>query len=254
MTEFPLNTPEARQEVLQQRLARGESLQMTALAAEFDVSVDTIRRDIAALDAAGVARQVRGGAMPVLAPARPMAERAQQNSTLRDRIAAAALPLVRDGMVILLDGGSTVLRLAQMLPPLPRALVVTPSPAAALATLASGTPTLLIGGPLSPLGAIAVGPGAVAAVQDIAADLCFLGVCGLDADFGLGADDAQEAAVKQAMIAASHRNVVLTGAAKLGARARHRVCACDRLDTVITDATKEETADLTAAGMEIIHA
>lgn len=253
MTPVP-NTPEGRQAVLMQRACSGSAFSHAALAAEFGVSPDTIRRDLLALESQGVLKRVRGGALPVAPPAAPMLDRLDAGGLAADRVAAAALDMVADGMVLLLDGGTTVTRIARSLPPMPNALVVTPAPSVALATLARGIETLLIGGRLSARGGVAVGVTAVAALSDIAADLCFLGACGIDPEFGLSADDLDEAELKRAMCGASHRRVVVTGAAKLGMRARHRVAACTALDALVTDAAPEHTRSLAETGLEIRHA
>lgn len=246
------NSPEARQEALRQRLESGLSLSLTALAEEFGVSVDSARRDLKALESRGLARCIRGGALPPQPLARATLDRLPE--TDHTPLATAALPLIEDGMVVFMDGGTTVAALAAALPLLPEALVVTPSPAVALATLRRGTPTHLIGGRLSPSGAIAVGAETVTALTRIAADLAVLGVCGIDPAFGLSAEDAEEAQVKRAMLDAAHRSALLTRAAKLGTRSRFHVAACDVLDILVTDATADTTTPYTDQGMEIRHA
>lgn len=247
------NTPETRQRILRTRVAEGAPLVLVQLAEEFGVSPDTVRRDLLALEAEGAVMRIRGGALPVLPPAVPAHARQTSGGALAERLARAALQLVEDGMVLMLDGGTSVARLANALPALPRSLVVTPSPAVAAATLARGTETILVGGRLSRFGGIAVGQSAERMISDIAADLCLLGACGLEADFGLGADDADEAAVKRAMAEASARAAVLTGAEKLGRRARHRVLPCEALDLLVTDAADDRTAPFADTGMEIRH-
>lgn len=243
-----------RQEALRTRLERGSPLSLVTAAQEFGVSIDSIRRDLKALEEQGFARCIRGGALPVARPLRPTLERMAATGELAERLADAALPLIQDGMVMALDGGTTVLALAERLPPLPQSLVVTPAPAVALATLAAGIPTQLVGGRISAAGAICVGPDTVAALSGVAVDIAFLGVCGLETGFGLSADDADESHTKRALIAASHRSVALTGADKLGRRARHRVVTCDALNMLITDAGASATAPLAATGLEILNA
>lgn len=254
MTDAELNAPEARQAMIEDRVARGKYLSLAALVAEFGVSADTVRRDLLALEARGILRRVRGGALPVARPAAPMASRMQTEDTTAEAVAGAALELVDDGMVLMLDGGTTVLRLARALPALPRGLVVTPSPIIAMVTMGAGTPTHLVGGRLSPFGGIAVGRTAEQAVGAVAADLALIGACGFEAQFGLSADDPDEAALKVAMIGASARAAVLTGAAKVGRRARHRVVACEALDLLVTDATASQTAAIEESGLEVRHA
>ena len=81
-----LNTPEARQGILKGRAAEGSPLVLTHLAEEFGVSTDTIRRDLLALEAQGAVQRVRGGALPVAAPAAPMLERLKNASDVADRL------------------------------------------------------------------------------------------------------------------------------------------------------------------------
>ncbi|SFD06633.1 DeoR/GlpR family DNA-binding transcription regulator [Tropicimonas isoalkanivorans] len=246
-----LNSPEGRQSILRARAAAGAPLPMAALAEEFGVSVDTIRRDLLALEAEGAIQRVRGGALPVMQPVEPLVTRMRTSDAAAHCIASRALDLIEDGMVVMLDGGTTIARLAAKLPPLPHALIITPAPAVAVATLAAGIETVLIGGQMSALGGMAVGQRACEAVSATAADLCLLGACGLEPTFGLSADRLDEAAVKAAMGAASSRTAVLTDRSKLGRRARHRVVPCAKLDVLVTDASSEETAAFHEVGLEI---
>ena len=67
--------PELRQNALRRRLERGSALFLSTAAKEFGVSVDSIRRDLKALEEQGIARCIRGGALPVARPVRPALER-----------------------------------------------------------------------------------------------------------------------------------------------------------------------------------
>lgn len=251
MGEPALNNPDTRQAILRSRLSRGAPLIAVALAKEFGVSTDTIRRDLLALEGGGEVRRVRGGAVPVAAPMAPLHRRRPTAAPLPDGLVKRARDQIRDGMVVLLDGGRTVLALAQDLPCLRHCLIVTPAPAAALASLSRGLETLLIGGYLSASGGIAVGADAERAIGDVAADLCLLGACGIDPDFGLSADDHAERGIKRRMAASSHRTIVLTTQDKLGRRARHRVLPCADIDQLITDAPAALTTRFAAAGVEV---
>ncbi|MGJ8531512.1 MAG: DeoR/GlpR family DNA-binding transcription regulator [Alphaproteobacteria bacterium] len=248
-----LNNPETRQSILRNRVAAGDTLIASALASEMDVSLDTIRRDILTLEDAGYVQRVRGGAVPLLVRPNPVFSRLETQNQSRDALAERAASLAADGMVLLLDGGSTLVCLAQNLPIMPNSLVVTPSPAVALATLAKSIPTILIGGRLSVAGGLAVGAETVKAVSHISADLCFLGACALDAEFGLGADDFDEASVKKQMCASSAKVCVVTTSEKLGRRARHHVADCQTIDVLVTDASGEAIRGFEADGLELLH-
>lgn len=252
--DLHFHSPEARQALMRDRLMRGETLQLATLASEFGISVDSARRDLKALETQGFGRCIRGGALPVARVAPPTLSRLTQDVDARARIVAATLPLIEDGMVLMMDGGTTVLALAQALPHSPGGLVVTPSPVVAQVTLEKGIPTQLIGGRLSPSGAIAVGHSAVTQVSAVAADIAFLGACGIDAARGLTSDDADEADVKRAMALCAHATWVPTVAAKIGRVTRHAVLPLDAITGLVTDATPAVTQPYAAANIEVIHA
>lgn len=248
-----LNNPDVRQSILRNRVAAGDTLIARALARELDVSLDTIRRDILTLEDAGYVQRVRGGAVPLLVRPIPVFSRLETKNRSRDALAERAAGLAVDGMVLLLDGGSTLACVAQHLPMMPNSLIVTPSPGVAMATLAKGIPTVLIGGRLSVAGGLAVGAETVKALNHVSADLCFLGACALDAGFGLGADDFDEAAVKKQICASSAKICVVTTSEKLGRRARHHVADCQGIDVLVTDASGEAALAFESDGLELLH-
>src|ERR1044072_596434 len=120
--------PERQQEIL--RLARDSGrVDVLSLAEEFQVTAETVRRDLRALDRAGLVRRVHGGAIPAgrLDFEPDLAEREGTAADEKDRIARAALAeLPAEGSVVL-DAGSTVARLAAALPVESELTVVTHS-------------------------------------------------------------------------------------------------------------------------------
>lgn len=253
LTPPELNNPIVRQSILRRRIESGGVLVASALADEFGVSPDTIRRDILTLEEAGEVQRVRGGAVPPVGRPTPVFSRLDADNPSREALAQKGAELAVDGMVLLIDGGSTLVALAHNLPPMPNGLVVTPSPAVALATLRKATPTVLIGGRMSVSGGLAVGAETVRDIDRFSADLCFLGACSLDTDFGLGADDYDEASVKQQMCVSSSRVCVVTTAEKLDQRARHHVVDCQDIDLLVTDAAGTVAAAYEAKGLELIR-
>ncbi|HCA87227.1 MAG TPA: D-beta-D-heptose 1-phosphate adenosyltransferase, partial [Streptomyces sp.] len=109
--------PERQQEIL--RLARESGrVDVLSLAEEFQVTAETVRRDLKALDRAGLLRRVHGGAIPAgrLGFEPDLAERDSVAADEKDRIAHAALAeLPTDGSVIV-DAGTTAARLAAAFP------------------------------------------------------------------------------------------------------------------------------------------
>src|SRR6202035_3857652 len=121
------------------------------LTAELDVSSDTIRRDLRELSDAGLLRRVHGGALPRHGDASPFATRARRAPEAKASIARRAAACVRDGQLVVLDGGTTTLELARALPHDLRANVITTSPHIALALADHpGLEVTVVGGRLRP--------------------------------------------------------------------------------------------------------
>jgi DeoR family fructose operon transcriptional repressor len=247
-----LNIPDTRQHILAQRLAAGSQIVATDVAAEFDVSLDTIRRDILSLEAKGVAQRVRGGAMPIARPADPLHARIGAAEQINPTIIDAAIREIGDAPTLLMDGGATTLSLIPRLAGIKNRLVITPSPWIAIACQEHGIEVFLIGGTLSQRGGMAVGDTALTETAQVAVDIAVLGTCGVDAEFGLSSDDHAEAQMKQAMHAAAARTLVVTNAKKIGRRARHQTLHLNQIDFLITDADHDLTAPITLAGAAVI--
>ncbi|MGR5063741.1 hypothetical protein [Photobacterium sp. DNB22_13_2] len=112
--------------------------------------------------------------------------------------------------------------------------------------------TILLGGRIQPSGAIATGATTVREIERISADMAVLGVCGLDSEFGLTADDLAEAEVKTAMANQAARIVALASQQKLNRRSPYKVVSTDRLDVIVTDAEPEMTAIFSQLNVEVV--
>ncbi|WP_447039193.1 DeoR/GlpR family DNA-binding transcription regulator [Streptomyces sp. DSM 118878] len=249
--------PERQQEIL--RLARdGGRVDVLSLAEEFQVTAETIRRDLKALDRAGLVRRVHGGAIPAgrLDFEPDLAEREGTAADEKDRIARAALAeLPAEGSVIL-DAGSTVARLAAALPLESTLTVVTHGlPTAARLADHPGIQLHLIGGRVRQRTRAAVDAWALRAYGEIRADVLFLAANGFSADAGLTTPDLAEAAVKRATVAAARRVVLLADSAKHGQQHFARFGDLTDVDLLITD-TGLDPADAAAIerdGTEVVR-
>jgi DeoR/GlpR family transcriptional regulator of sugar metabolism len=206
------------------------------LSATFAVSEDTIRRDLRELAVAGELKRVHGGALPITRAATlPLATRRQEGLDEKGVLARAAARLIAPGQVIILDGGSTNLLLAQALPLALTGTVVTNSPEVAMALSGhEALEVMLLGGKLVRHAGTVSGPDAVDALRSLRADLCVLGVCSLHPEAGLTCSELDEAPVKRAMVRAAGELMVLTTADKLDAVATHRVASVADLGRLIT--------------------
>jgi DeoR family fructose operon transcriptional repressor len=250
--------PERQQEIL--RLARdGGRVDVVSLAEEFQVTAETIRRDLKALDRAGLLRRVHGGAIPAgrLDFEPDLAERESTAADEKDRIAAAALAeLPADGTMIL-DAGSTLARLAAVLPPETNLTVVTHSlPIAARLADHPGIQLHLVGGRVRHRTRAAVDAWALRAYGEIRADVALVAANGFSAEHGLTTPDLAEAAVKRAAVAAARRVVLLADSSKHGQEHFARFGDIGDVDLLITDSglSPEDTAAIERGGTEVVRA
>ncbi|WP_341365786.1 DeoR/GlpR family DNA-binding transcription regulator [Yoonia sp. BS5-3] len=247
-----LNNPDTRQRILGMRLQDGAQLVASQIADEFGVSLDTVRRDILALEASGMATRIRGGAVPIATPAKALHRRLSKKTTVATALITAAIKIIGDAKTVLVDGGTTTLALIPQLPRVDGRLVITPSPWVAIACQEANIDVFLLGGTLSPRGGITTGNDTILQAERIAADIAVLGACGIDPDWGLSADDYAEAQMKQAMHAAAAQTIIVTEGKKIGKRARHQTLPLQDIAVIITDAPKDQTAALSEAGAAVV--
>lgn len=252
--------PYARRDIIADRLDAGHPAVAAALAVEFGVSEDAIRRDLRALAAAGRCRRVYGGALPLipLSPASAsIATRLDQAHAPKEALARAAAALIQPGELVFLDSGSTNLAIVRFLPAGQGVTVATNSIVIAAAVAARGdVPLVLIGGSVDLDVGSCVDANAVAAVAALNIDRAFLGACAVSAADGIGAFGLADATFKRAVHAASRHSAVLATSDKLATRAPYRICATGDIDRLVVehDAPPAKLAALADAGLVIVTA
>lgn len=249
---------ERQQRILEHARDDGR-VEVATLADRFDVTTETVRRDLAVLEQQGLLRRVHGGALPTepAVPELSLTSRIGRQSDAKLRIATRALEELPDNGTVLLDSGSTTLALAELLPADARLTVVTNN--ATIADSLAGRDNLtllLIGGRVRTVTAAAVGPWAMAALAGLTVEVAFLGTNGFDAAHGLTTPDQDEAAVKRAMLDAARTRVLLADSSKLGAVHLQRFAHADEVHTIITDVDADVDAveSLRDAGPKVVTA
>ncbi len=205
-----------------------------ALAARFDTSVDTIRRDLRALDRDGRLQRVHGGALPTVATSASYNGRRRDSGSARQRLAAAIVDRLEPGQVVGLDAGTTTTEIAALIPPDLAITVVTNGPSVALALADHPSATVrLVGGHLDLTWMAATGAEAVDAISEHHLDLAVVGVCALDADAGLMTRSTHEVATKRAFIAAAAHTVIPAESPKVETLAPYRIANVDDVSTIL---------------------
>ena len=233
---------EERQQAMAQLVAERGRLSVTELAEQYDVTTETVRRDLSALERMGLVRRVHGGAVPATrSPSiESGARRARRRPTppRRSAIAQAALDLLPPPGSLDPDrrrhddrrGCASVLPRDHRLTVVTHAVPSRPGWPAARRSSCTCCP-----GRVRPTTQAAVGADTVAALAELRADLAFLGTNGITVDHGLTTPDRDEAATKRAIVAR----------APPGRRARRRhqdrrrdtvrFATLDEVDVLVTD-------------------
>jgi DeoR/GlpR family transcriptional regulator of sugar metabolism len=227
---------EIRRNEIENRLKRGQPVNATALAEEFLVSEDAVRRDLRALAAEGKCKRVYGGAIPLSPEGGPLEHRLLSNVHEKRALSLAALSLLSEASTVFLNSGSTNLALAREMP-LDRALtVVTNSISIAAALLErKNLKVIVIGGEIDPDAEAAIGSSAIREAQRFNFDLCFLGVCAASVSLGIGAFQIADAEFKRILIERSERIAALITVDKVETRAPFHVAALAALDYVVLE-------------------
>ena len=246
-----------RQRYLLDILHRDGKIVAAQASADLGISEDTIRRDLRDLAEIGLLQRVHGGALLASPSTRSYGQREQQSTESKMAIASLIPPLLRNGQVIIIDGGTTTLYAARSLPRDLRATAITNSPHIAVALAdAPHIEILLIGGRLNKDAVVTMGSETVEAFQHVRADLCLLGVCSLHPEIGISDLDYEEAHIKRAMIRSSAEVVALASPDKIGTASPYVVDSLDVLTYIATEKSVPEDvlAPYRAVGISILKA
>lgn len=250
---------EERQRAIVARARTDGRADVAALAKEFGVTAETIRRDLGALEQAGLLRRVHGGAIAVDPPPFEL-ETSRRGTTMageKERIAKAALALLPAEGAIFVESGSTTGRLAELLPGDLALTVVTNSVATALTlTRWPAITVMTVGGRVRRRTYTEVDDWALGSLRALRVDVAFLGTNGLSADGGLSTPDPSEAAVKRAALRVARRVVLLADHTKYGNDSVLRYGEVSDVDIVVSDTNLPAPAvkELRAHDVEVVLA
>lgn len=225
-----------RKQQLLDRLKADGKLIAKDLSVEFEVSEDTIRRDLRELAQEGLLQRVHGGALPASPAIANFASREDICHEGKVVIGRAAAGLIQPGQVVILDGGTTSREIARHLPPQLNVTVITHSPTIAVELAGhQGVEVVLLGGRLFKHSVVSVGAACFEAISKIRADLFFMGVTGIHTQAGLTTGDFEEASIKRALSHASAETYVLVSAEKWNAASPYLVLELSEVTGIITE-------------------
>jgi DeoR/GlpR family transcriptional regulator of sugar metabolism len=210
------------------------------LSVQLNVSEDTIRRDLQDLDEEGKLTKVHGGALSKSFHFTIQNQNIYQHVE-KKIIAHKAVKLIKDGMFVILSGGTTIRELVKLLPPDLNATFITPSIPIALELLEHpNAEVIFIGNKLMKNAQMAVGAAVVQKLTEVKADICFLGTNSIDPEYGITDLEWEIIEVKKAMIQAAKKTVSLAISEKLNTTQHLQVCKIEDVDIIITELNPSE--------------
>lgn len=218
-------------------VSRNRSVQITELTELFDVSVMTIRRDLAELEEKKYIKRVYGGAVLNEEELnKPYFPRAAINSITKGLIARRAVEFIHDGDTVFLDLGTTVLSVSRYLEGKRRLSVITCSiPVVNELEKYDDITVYSLGGELKRENHAFLGAGTEAEVEKYCADIAFIGVAGISFDFGLTNFYHQTASLCNKLMRHSKKVILLADSSKFGKAKPAVVGKLSDIDMIITD-------------------
>ncbi|RQP17777.1 DeoR/GlpR family DNA-binding transcription regulator [Parapedobacter defluvii] len=225
------------------------------LSEQLNVSDDTIRRDIKELAAEGKIIRVHGGAVSKSFVTPFNADNIVYAANAKAHIARKALSLIKNSMVILTEGGTTMLELAKTIPTALKATFITISPQVAI-TLAQheSLDVISIGGKLTKNANLHIGASVVNQLAGLKADLCILGANAFSSEEGLTDLDWEVVQVKKALIRSAKKVAVISISEKLNTVKWLNICSANQVDYLITelDPTDQLLSSFTQKSIKVL--
>ncbi len=238
MTKDSMMNLAERHQFILNRIQRDQYINVVELCKELKVSSVTIRKDLKLLEDKNLLFRTHGGATvnnPYTVD-RPVNEKEKIQSTEKNKIGVAAAKLLKENDSIVVASGTTLLYFVRNIPAGLSLTVVTSALNIALELMGEpAVEVIQLGGLLRKSSSSVMGAYAEQVLQDFYFNTLFLGVDGIDLDYGLTTTNAMEAHLNRKMISVAQKIVVLADSTKFGKRGFGKICGFEDVDHIITD-------------------
>jgi len=227
-----------RHERILKKLEEFGKVSVQQLSSDLSVSEVTIRKDLRMLEDKNLLFRTHGGATRTnpYTSDRHVNEKEKIRAKEKQAIARDAVKLIGENDSIILASGTTILALAREIQPARQLNIITSALNVSLElSTREHIEIMQLGGQLRPSSNSVVGKYAEQFLENITCGMLFLGVDGIDLEFGLTTTNLQEASLNQRFIDVAQYTVVLADSSKFGKRGFSRICTIDHVQHVITD-------------------
>ena len=228
------------------------------LSQDLDVSVITVRRDLASLENEGLLERTHGGAISANIKVNEPSylDKGQQNISVKKRIARKAAELINPGETVFINSGSTTSMVLSEIVRISGLTIITNN-VSALHNLDAGPDIdlILTGGSLRAGTGCLVGEEALYRLNQSFPAASIIGVDGISFRRGLTSHNPHEAAVTRKMIEQTSGRVILVAdSSKIGSLSLHHICSLSAVSVLITEALPDSSMkeDFIREGVELI--
>ena len=226
-----------RHSIILELLREFGKVDVADLSSKLKVSAVTIRKDLDLLEEKKLLYRTHGGAIladPYIAT-RKVSEKEKLGPEVKRRIVLKAVELLSPQDALIIASGTTVQAFARCIENM-KLTVITSAMNVAMELLDKPDIEIIqLGGIIRHSSASAVSEYAIRMLDNFSCSKLFLGVDGIDPEYGLSTTHIQEACLNQAMIAAATKTIVLADSSKFGRRGFSKICNMSDIDWVITD-------------------
>jgi DeoR family transcriptional regulator of aga operon len=227
-----------RHQIILEILAKEKHIEVLDLCKQLNVSAVTIRKDLKLLEEKGLLYRTHGGASlenPYIKE-KAVIEKEKISVEEKNGIAQAAAKRIDDNDSIMIASGTTLQALSKFINPKNKLTVITSSLYAVLHLINNKNIEILqLGGYIRHSSASVIGAYASQILENISCSKLFLGVDGIDIDYGLSTTSLEEAQLNQKMMASAQRIIVLADSSKFGKKSFAKICTLNDIDEIITD-------------------
>ena len=233
---------ERRREIVA-KLALDGKVIVSELAKSFDVTEETIRRDLEKLDREGLASKTYGGAIATHNSTLdlPYNVRESVNVLQKQIISEKLSELIHDGERIMLDSSSTALYVVKKIKSKKNLTIITNSVKILIELADKSDWTVLSTGGVLKKGALSLtGSSAEKMIKSYHVDTAICSCKGIDIDLGITDSNENDSIIKQAMIASAERRILALDNEKFDKKSFVTVCSFHDLDMIVTDSAPSE--------------
>jgi DeoR family transcriptional regulator of aga operon/DeoR family fructose operon transcriptional repressor len=242
MEKIMANLTADRRNRMAQILLKNGSIKVGEMAEFFDVSTETIRKDIIYLEKMGIAEKNYGGAIPkVSAVEKPLNEKEWVHADEKAEIAAKAVAMIGEHDTVLLDAGSTTSAIAKQLTIKSDLTIITNSLDAAGILSESNHQVFLCGGKIRRSSHALIGGWLLDRLKNIRANIAFLGSDGFKNQNGPTTVSYDESCVKSWMLRAAEKTYVVADSTKCTTTAQFAYADWADVTGIITAGDHVET-------------